>query len=257
MCLDFGFVKQPRRIFCIFLESRCVLQHSYTCYHTHCLPLWDARYKKRRIKMKIVLYGATGNSGRRILQELTKRGHQVTAVARDISKLPPTVRAVKDDLSDVDAIASVIAGADVLVSAYAPPQDKTDALLGVTERQIAAVKKAGVSRLIVVGGAGLLEVAPGVTLIASGYLPEAYLPIATSHEKALRILKRSDVNWTYFSPAGFFAAGERTGKFRLGTRNLIANEKGDSRISFEDYAVALVDEIETPKHERGQLSIGY
>jgi putative NADH-flavin reductase len=81
--------------------------------------------------MKIVLYGATGNSGQRILQELTKRGHEVTAVARDISKLPPTVKAVKDDLSNVGAIASVVAGADVVVSAYAPPPDNTDALLGL------------------------------------------------------------------------------------------------------------------------------
>jgi putative NADH-flavin reductase len=207
--------------------------------------------------MKIVLYGVTGNSGQRILQELTNRGHVVTAVARNISKLPPTVKAVKDDLSNIDAIASVIAGADIVVSAYAPPQDNTDALLGVTERQIAAVKKAGASRLIVVGGAGLLEVTPGVTLITSGYLPEAVLPIATSHEKALRILKGSDINWTYFSPAGFFEPGQRTGKYRLGTTNLIANEKGESRISFEDYALALVDEIEKPAHERGQLSIGY
>src|SRR6185312_2406486 len=156
--------------------------------------------------------------------------------ARDISKLPSTVKAVKDDLSNVDTIASVITGADVVVSAYAPPQNDTDAVLG---------------------GAGLLEVAPGVTLIASGYLPEAYLPIATSHEKALAILKGSDINWTYFSPAGFFEAGERTRKFRLGTTNLIANEKGDSRISFEDYAIALVDEIEKPAHEHGQFSIGY
>ena len=207
--------------------------------------------------MNVVLYGATGNSGQRILKELTNRGHHVTAVARDTSKVPSTLKAVKDDLSSVEAIASIIAGADVVVSAYAPPQDNTDALLGVTERQIAAVKKAGRARLIVVGGAGLLEVAPGVTLIASGYLPEAYLPIAKSHEKALGILKASDINWTYFSPAGYFEAGDRTGKFRLGTTNLIANEKGDSRISFEDYAVALVDEIDTAAHERGQLSIGY
>jgi putative NADH-flavin reductase len=207
--------------------------------------------------MNVVLYGATGNSGQRILKELTNRGHQVTAVARDTSKIPSTIKAVKDDLSSIETIASIIAGADVVVSAYAPPQENTDALLGVTERQIAAVKKAGTARLIVVGGAGLLEVAPGVTLIASGYLPEAYLPIAKSHEKALGILKASDINWTYFSPAGYFEAAERTGKFRLGTTNLIADEQGDSRISFEDYAVALVDEIETPAHERGQLSIGY
>src|ERR1700733_10585960 len=219
---------------------------------TGCKPQGEGK-----IKMKIVLYGATGNSGKRILQELTDRGHEITAVARNISELPTAVKTVKDDLSSADTIASVIAGADVVVSAYAPPQDNTDALLGVTERQIAAIKKTGVSRLIVVGGAGLLEVAPAVTLIASGYLPEAYLPIATSHEKALGILKGSDVNWTYFSPAGFFEAGQRTGKYRLGTTNLVANEKGDSRISFEDYAVALADEIEKPAHERGQLSIGY
>ncbi len=207
--------------------------------------------------MEIVLYGATGNSGQRLLHELTTRGHDVTAVARDISKLPSTAKAVQDDLSSVDAIASVIAGADVVVSAYAPPKDDTDALLGVTERQIAAVRKAGKARLIVVGGAGLLEVAPGVTLIASGYLPEAFLPIAKSHEKALSLLKASDVNWTYFSPAAYFVPGERTGKFRLGTTNLIADEKGDSRISFEDYAIAVADEIEKSTHERGQVSIGY
>ena len=207
--------------------------------------------------MKVVLYGATGNSGQRILQELTNRGHDVTAVARNTSKVPSTVRAVKDDLSNVDAIASVVRGADVVVSAYAPPQDDTDAIVGVTERQIAAVERAGGARRLVVGGAGLLEVAPGVTLIASGYLPEAYLPIAKSHEKALGVLKSSDINWTYFSPAGFFEPGQRTGKFRLGTTNLIANEKGDSRISLEDYAVALADEVEKPAHERGQLSIGY
>jgi putative NADH-flavin reductase len=207
--------------------------------------------------MNVVLYGATGNSGQRILQELVSRGHRVTAIARDTSKLPATVAAVQDDLSSVDKIASIIAGADVLISAYAPPPGDTDALLDVTEREIEAVKKAGNARLIVVGGAGLLEVAPGVSLIASGHLPKEYLPIATSHQKALEILKKSDVNWTYFSPAAFFVPGERTGKFRLGTTSLIADAKGDSRISFEDYAVALVDEIEKPAHERGQMSIGY
>jgi putative NADH-flavin reductase len=94
-------------------------------------------------------------------------------------------------------------------------------------------------------------------VITSGHLPEQYLPIAKSHQKALEILKKSDVNWTYFSPAAFFVPGERTGKFRLGTTGLIADAKGDSRISFDDYAIALVDEIEKPAHERGQMSIGY
>ena len=207
--------------------------------------------------MNVVLYGATGNSGSSILQELVRRGHRVTAVARDTSKLPATVTAVQDDLSSVEKIASIIAGADVVISAYAPPPTDSDALLGVTEREIQAVKKAGKARLIVVGGAGLLEVAPGVSLIASGHLPAEYLPIATAHQKALEILKKSDVNWTYFSPGAFFVPGERTGKFRLGTTGLITDAKGESRISFPDYAIALVDEIEKPAHERGQMSIGY
>src|ERR1700722_10007616 len=164
--------------------------------------------------MNVVLYGATGNSGSRILQELIARGHHVTAVARNTSKLPPPVKTRQDDLSNVDTIASVIQGADALISAYAPPPENTDALLGVTERQIAAVKKAGNVRLIVVGGAASLEVAPGVTLLASGHLPAQWVSIATSHEKALRIFEASDINWTYFSPAAFFEPGARTGKFR-------------------------------------------
>src|SRR3979490_575391 len=168
---------------------------------------------QRRIKMNVVLYGATGNSGQRILKELTNRGHHVTAVARDTSKIPSTVKAAKDDLSSVEAIASIIAGADVVVSAYAPPQDNTDALLGVTERQIAAVKKAGAARLIVVGRAGLLEAVTAVPLIASGYLPEAYLPIAKSHEKVRRVFNLVDYELNDLNPPGYFEAGDRTGKF--------------------------------------------
>lgn len=207
--------------------------------------------------MNVVLYGATGKAGRRILEELVARGHHVTAVARDISKLPATVTAKHGDLNDVEKIAATISGADAVVSAYGPPQDNTDELIGVTEREIAAIKKAGNARLIVVGGAASLEVAPGVTLLASGHLPAPWVSIATSHEKALKLLQASDINWTYFSPAAFFEPGERTGKFRLGENNLIADEKGDSRISLEDYAIALVDELEKPAHERGRFTIGY
>ncbi len=207
--------------------------------------------------MNVVLYGATGNSGSRILQELLSRGHKVTAALRDITKVPPGVTARQDDLSDVETIASTIQGADAVISAYAPPQDNTDALVGVTERQIAAFNKAGNTRLIVVGGAGSLEVAPGVTLLASGHLPEAWRAIAASHDKALHLLRASSINWTYFSPAAFFEAGERTGNFRLGTDQLISDSKGESRISFEDYAIALVDELEKPAHERGRFTIGY
>jgi putative NADH-flavin reductase len=176
--------------------------------------------------MNVVLYGATGNSGSSILQELVSRGHRVTAVARDTSKLPATVTAAQDDLSSVDKIASVIAGADVVISAYAPPPGDPDALLGVTEREIQAVKKAGNARLIVVGGAGLLEVAPGVSLIASGHLPEQYLPIAKSHQKALEVLKKSDVNWTYFSPGRLLCPGRADGQISLGHHQPDRRRKG-------------------------------
>jgi|KBSMisStaDraftv2_1062788.scaffolds.fasta_scaffold767779_1 putative NADH-flavin reductase len=208
--------------------------------------------------MNVVLYGATGKSGIRILTELLSRGHNVTAVARKLIGIPANVKTAKDDLSDVNKIAAIISGADAVVSAYAPPQDDTDQLLGVTEREIDAVRKAGKTiRLIVVGGAGSLEVAPGVTVLQSGHLPAEWVPIATSHAKALALLKASDINWTYFSPAGFFEPGTRTGKFRLGTDQLISDAEGNSRISMEDYAIALVDELEKPAHQRARFTIGY
>lgn len=208
--------------------------------------------------MKVVLYGATGKSGIRILTELLSRGHDVTAVARKLIGIPANVKTAKDDLSDVNNIAAIISGADAVVSAYAPPQNDTDQLLGVTEREIDAVRKAGKNiRLIVVGGAGSLEVAPGVTVLQSGHLPAEWVPIATSHAKALALLKASDINWTYFSPAAFFEPGTRTGKFRLGTDQLISDAEGNSRISMEDYAIALVDELEKPAHPRARFTIGY
>ena len=207
--------------------------------------------------MKVVLIGATGRSGSRILRELQSRGHDVTAVARHIDGLPAGVQTVQDDLRTVDQIARVVQWADAVISAYMPPQDDTDQLAEVTQRLIAAVRKAGNPRLLVVGGAASLEVAPGVTLLASGHLPKEWLAIATSHTKALEILRESDIDWTYFSPAALFEPGERTGKFRLGTNDLLVDDKGQSRISMEDYAIAMVDELEKPTHVRARFTIGY
>jgi putative NADH-flavin reductase len=209
--------------------------------------------------MNVVVYGATGNAGKEIVKELLARGHRVIGIARNVDSLKatPGVTAKADNLSKVDSIAAIIEGADVVVSAYQPPAANTDALVDVTKREIEAVKKAGIMRLLVVGGAGLLEVAPGVTLLKSGHLPDQYVPLATSHEKALGVLQASNINWTYLSPGAFFVPGARTGTFRLGSKELITDEKGDSRISFADYAIALVDEIENPLHERGYFSVGY
>ena len=210
--------------------------------------------------MKVALYGATGKSGSRILKELVSRGHQVIAIVRNPAKLPQPAAGVvikQDDLSDSKKIAAAVDGAEAVISAYAPPQDDIDALVGVTQRQVEALNHGSKVRLIVVGGAGGLNVAPGVTLIDSGYLPEPVLPIAKAHSKALNVLKASTIDWTYLAPAAYFEPGTRTGKFRLGTDELIANEQHESRISMEDYAIALVDELEKPQHRRQRFSIGY
>ena len=209
--------------------------------------------------MNVVLFGATGKSGSRILRELSERGHQVTAVARDISKLNgEAAKVAQDDLENVQRTAEIIRGADAVISAYAPPADDTDALIGVTERQMRALRLAGVKRLLVVGGAGGLEVAPGVSLIDSGHLPEAWLPIATSHVKALGVLQQSeDIDWTYVAPAAYFEPGTRTGQFRTGSNELISSATGESRISMEDYAIAMVDELERGAHPRQRISVGY
>ena len=210
--------------------------------------------------MKVALYGATGNSGSRILKELVSRGHQVIAIVRNPAKLPqpaPGVLITQDDLSDSKKIAAAINGAEAVISAYAPPQDDVDAIVGVTQRQVEALNHGSKVRLIVVGGAGGLNVAPGVTLIDSGYLPEPVLPIAKAHSKALNVLRASTIDWTYLAPAAYFEPGTLTGKFRLGTDELIANERQESRISMEDYAIALVDELEKPQHRRQRFSIGY
>ena len=214
--------------------------------------------------MRIILIGASGNAGSRILNELRSRGHDVTAVVRNPERLPAGVESRRDDLSKVDRVSAIITGAHAVVSAYAPPQNDPDQLIAVTARLIDAVRNVGGLRLIVVGGAASLEIAPGVTALASGRLPQDWVSIATAQGKALALLKASDINWTYFSPAAFFEPGDRTGKFRLGRDSLIINEKGNrpapfenSRISFEDYAVALVDELERPAHLRARFTIGY
>jgi uncharacterized protein len=209
--------------------------------------------------MKVALYGATGNAGSRILKELVARGHQVTAIVRDPARFPqpgPGVLVKQDDLSDPKKIAAAIKGVEVVVNAYAPPQDEPDAIVGVTQRLIDAFDGTD-ARLMAVGGAGGLFVAPGVTLVDSGYLPEAYLPIAKAHVKAFNALRASTIDWTYLAPAAYFTPGERTGKFRLGKDELIANAQQESRISMEDYAIALVDELERPHHRRQRFSVGY
>lgn len=213
----------------------------------------------RQKNLRVALYGATGRAGSRILRELARRGHQVTAIAREARSNAASEDIVwkTDDLSEVSRITEVIRGADVVVSAYAPPAGDTDALIGACERLAGAVRAASVPRLLVVGGAGVLEVAPNVTLLQSGKLPPEWLPIAASHAKALAALEQTTINWTYLSPAAYFDPGERTGHYRASQNTLLTDANGESRISMEDYAIAVVDELEHPKHLRARFAVAW
>ena len=190
--------------------------------------------------MKVVLYGASGMIGSRILQELLSRGHQVTAVVRNPARITtPGVLALKGDVTEAASVEETAQGADAAISAYAPPQGDEAILSAAIYALLDGLTAAGVNRLIVVGGAGSLEVAPGVALVDAPGFPEAYRDIAMAHRDVLPILKESELDWSYLSPAAMIQPGERTGKFRLGGITLLADENGNSRISAEDYAVAL------------------
>ncbi|HEY1895488.1 MAG TPA: NAD(P)-dependent oxidoreductase [Terracidiphilus sp.] len=209
--------------------------------------------------MKVVLFGASGMIGSRILDELVRRGHAVTAVSRHPEKVQALdgVKPVHGDVTDPASVAALARGADVAVSAYAPPRTDPGKILEATRALVSGLKQAGVQRLIAVGGAGSLEVAPGVQLVDTPEFPSAWMAIALAHRDVLPILKQSDLDWTYFSPAALIEPGVRTGKFRLGGTRLVANDRGESRISVEDYAVALVDELENPQNIRKQFTAAY
>jgi putative NADH-flavin reductase len=202
--------------------------------------------------MKIALIGATGNAGSRILAELSRRGHGVTAIARHPDKVAalPGVTPVKADAGDVAGLAAAIRGHDAVISAVHFTASDPHKLL-------AAVREAGVARYLVVGGAGSLEVAPGVKLIDTPEFPALYKAEAAAGGDFLELLRaQSALDWTFLSPSAAFVPGERTGKFRLGGDQLLSNAQGSS-ISFEDYAIALADEIEKPAHSRKRFTVGY
>ena len=205
--------------------------------------------------VKVIIIGATGKSGSRIQTELLSRGHTVTSVARDASKIAPADNLTVVQGNVTDDLVALINGHDVVVNAYAPPFESVQDLVGFTQR-LADAAKATNTRILMVGGAGGLQVAPGELVINQSWFPEAWRPIAQAHIDALEVLRASDSNWTVLTPPTMFNPGERTGKFRLDLENLVATEAGSS-ISMEDYAIALVDEIENRKHERLRFTIGY
>jgi putative NADH-flavin reductase len=203
--------------------------------------------------MKIAVIGASGNAGSRITAELASRGHAVTAIARHPEKIATgaNVTPTKGDLMDQAALTSLLAGHDAAISSV-------HFLASDPAKLIGAAKDSKVGRYLVVGGAGSLEVAPGVRLVTTPGFPAAYKAEAEKGAAFLDLLRaETELDWTFLSPSALFVAGERTGKFRLGTDQLLTAADGKSSISFEDFAVALADEIERPAHIRRRFTVGY
>lgn len=201
---------------------------------------------------RIALIGASGNAGSRILAELSGRGHAVTAIARRPENIPalPGVTAVRGDAHDAEALGALLRGHDAVVSSVHFTASDPKQL-------IAAVRRSGVRRYLVVGGAGSLFVAPGKRLVDQPDFPPQYRDEALAGAAFLDLLRSAeDLEWTFLSPSALFVAGERTGRFRLGTDELLVGADG-SRISFEDFAIALSDEIEKPAHVRRRFTVGY
>jgi hypothetical protein len=213
--------------------------------------------------MKTALIGATGFIGSAILQEALNRGHQLTAIVRHPEKLPQHANLVaqRGDVRNETETTALLVGHDAVIGAFSPGRDVADIYqqhISGYRSIIKAVKQAGVKRLLVVGGAGSLEVAPGVQLVETPEFPEQWKPGALATREVLYLVRdEPELEWSYLSPSGTIAPGERTGQFRLGTDQLLTDANGESLISLEDYAIAMLDELENPKHIRQRFTVGY
>lgn len=212
--------------------------------------------------MKIAIIGATGFVGSALLKEAVARGHDITALVSRPNKVPVSgkVTAQQVDVLSQDALASQLKGHDAVISAFSghAQADVLGYYVKGMQSIISAVKAAAVPRLLVVGGAGGLEVAPGVQLIDTPQFPAEWKGTAEGARQALNLLRgEQDLDWAVLAPSAHLEPGERTGKFRLGTDQLLADERGESRISLPDYAVAMIDELEKPAHSRTRFTVGY
>ena len=199
------------------------------------------------------------------MNELLNRGNKVTAIVRNPEKVTVSnsnLSVVKADVSDVESIANTSKGKDAIISAYNPGWTNPNIYEETLKNYpliLQAAKQSGVKRLLIVGGAGTLFCAPGLRVVDSGAIPESIMGgVKSLGEFYLNILMNEhDIDWVFFSPAGSLEPGERTGKFRLGKDDLIVDADGKSHISVEDYAVAMVDELEKPAHHQERFTIGY
>lgn len=212
--------------------------------------------------MNIALIGASGFIGSGLLKEALARGHHVTALVAHPEKLAahPQLTALQADVQDTAALAAQLKGHDAVLSAFSghAQQNLYDYYLDGIRSIVAASKQAGIARLLVVGGAGSLEVAPGVQVVDTPDFPEQWKQSALGAREALRLLQQEQtLNWTMLSPSALIAPGERTGRFRLGADQLLIDAAGNSHISLEDYALAMLDELEQGAHPRQRFTVGY
>jgi putative NADH-flavin reductase len=208
--------------------------------------------------MKIALFGARGTLGSRIAAEAERRGHRVTAVLRDTATAPAGATATRGDALDAASVARAVAGHDAVVSAIglgpgSPPTLLSDAARALVD----GLRAASVRRLVVVGGAGSLEIRPGLQVVDAPDFPAAWKPAALAHRDSLAVYRDAQLDWTYVSPPAFIAPGERTGRYRVGFDTLLTDERGESRISAEDYAIAIVDELERGAHPKKRITVAY
>ncbi|WP_461612491.1 NAD(P)-dependent oxidoreductase [Clostridium sp. Marseille-QA1073] len=211
--------------------------------------------------MKIALIGANGNVGKVILKEALLRGHQVTGIVHNILKVnseQDNLKFIEGDIFDEERLSKAIEGNDIVISAFGPKHGEEETLVDATKNLINAVKKAGVPRLLSMGGAGSLLVEGGIKLVETKDFPSDWKPIALAHGEALEKYKQEkNLNWTNLSPAAFIEPGKRTGVYRTSEDYLVVDEKGYSRISFEDFAFAMLNEVEEPKFSRRRFTVGY
>ena len=209
--------------------------------------------------MKVAIIGASGFIGSAILNEALERGHTVTAIVRHpdkITTIHPQLKVKQGDVTDADEVAKLVAGNEAVISAYNSYDAET--YIKAIHAIINGVKKAGISRLLAVSGAGSLEIEPGVQLLDTPEFPAEWKGGASATRDAFYVIKQQDdLDWTVLSPAMMIEPGERTGKFRLGTDQVVADDNGDSRISTADYAVAMIDELETPTHIQQRFTLAY
>ena len=212
---------------------------------------------------KIMLIGSNGMIGQRILAEALDRGHQVTALVRDTSG---TGEHRKDldyhtgDLFKPESVAAAAVGHDVVVSAYGPGKNDPNLVVKAAHSLIEALTRVEPIRLIAVSGAGSLEVKPGLQLVDAPDFPAEWKAIALAHREALDVFRKAgmaEFDWTAVSPAALIEPGTRTGHYRTGTDQLLVDDKGKSYISAEDFAVAVVDEIEKPQYQGQRFTVGY